>query len=113
MNQLDAIAAGRLACGRWEHEIACKEYSNGRPWGAKVSLAGSKLKFNYRDVAAPYGQAGMISIPCAPGDVIAWGPNIMQRGSTLLVMLPAGQMREINRTEAVRHLKQAASGTTA
>ena len=101
-----AIAAERLAYGRWERETdACKEHGCGRPWGAKVGLAGAKLKFNYRDVAALYSQAGMISIPCAPGDVIAWGPNDMRRASTLLVMLPSGQMRKINRTEAVRHLR--------
>ena len=113
MNQLDAIAAERLACGRWEHEIACKEYSNGRPWGAKVGLAGAKLKFDYRGVAGPYGQPGMISIPCYPGDVIAWGENDLRLGCTLLVMDSFGYMREITRTEAKRHLKQASSGIIA
>ena len=118
MKMRDAIAAGRLAYGRWEHEIACGEYSDGRPWGARASLAGAKLKFDYSRAAVTAMSEDllhgwMISIPCAPGDVIAWGPNDMRLGCTLLVMLPSGYMREINRAEAKRHLKQASSGIIA
>ncbi len=108
---LAAKKAARLASGLYIRDIGSyNSRREGQPWIAQVTLDGGKLSYAFGgECTAKWGSAGEISIECAPGDVIAWGQKDLRRpdksAHTILVMAPDGGMREIDRTEALHHLR--------
>lgn len=104
--------AARLASGIYERETSSyNERRYGRPWIAAVRLTGTKLEYDFAagTVTASFGSAGMLSIPCVPGDVIAYGQKDNRRPDksdhTILRMRDDGSMETIDRTDAVRYLR--------
>lgn len=106
--------AARLESGIYERETSVyNEKRYGKPWIAAVSLDGNKLAYDFHagTATASYGSSGMLSIPCVPGDIIAWGQKDLRRpdksNHNLLQMRADGGMDTIDRTDAVRALRAA------
>jgi hypothetical protein len=73
--QTKALYAKRLETGTWEMETPAyksKRYSS--YWCAKVTFpSGPKAVYEFGDSTGKWGEAGILSIDCAPGEIIAWG----------------------------------------
>jgi hypothetical protein len=108
----DELAAERLTSGKYERETGSyNEKRMGPPWIAVVRLgADGDLKYDFCGFStAKWGSEGLLSIACRPGDVIARGQKDHSKPwggiHRILVMEPTGHMRELTRTEALKHLR--------
>ena len=101
-------ATNRLATGYWEYETSSyneRRYSS--HWCAKVSFpSGAKASYEFGDSTGKWGKPGLLRVECKPGDIIAWGQKDLRCPGntyhTLLVMLPNGRMKEVDKIEAFR-----------
>lgn len=108
-------ATNRLATGFWEKETGSyneRRYSS--PWCARVSFPhGAKAEYSFGDSTGKWGKSGLLRVECKPGDIIAHGQKDLRRPGnsdhTLLVMLPNGRMKEVDKTEAFRLWQERAS----
>lgn len=97
--QAEARRAARLESGEWTMEFdAYNERRYGNYWGAKVTFDGVKAIYDFDAavVEGRFGSAGTITIPCVPGEIIAWGQKDLRKvsGSTneMLLMTDTGRM---------------------
>jgi hypothetical protein len=104
-------AAARLASGYWERETSgYNDRRYGAPWCAKVTgiKARGELVYEWGDSTARHGAAGLLRVPCKPGEIIAWGQKDLRKPAGndhyILRMLEDGRMETIDRTEAYRRL---------
>lgn len=103
--------AKRLETGTWERE--CGSYNErryGSWWCAKVSFPnGPKPEYEWGDSTCKWGKAGLLTLPCVPGDIIAWGQKDLRRpgNSThnIQIMRSDGSMITADKTEAY-HLSE-------
>lgn len=109
----EAKFAERLETGRVVFETdRYNDRRYGKPWGAKVTLAGSKLVYDFdaATVTASYGSGGVIEIPCQPGEVIARGQKDNRRPSSseniIYKMREDGGLDTIDRVQALNHLRE-------
>ena len=108
-------AANRIATGYWEKETG--SYAEGRyssPWCAKVSFpSGAKAVYDFGESTGKWGKAGLLRVKCKPGDIIAHGQKDLRRPGnsdhTMLLMLPNGRMKKVDKTEAFRLWQERAS----
>lgn len=105
--------AARLETGIYEHAVgAYNERRYSSPWIAAVSLGpDGKLTYDFKagDCTAKWGKPGIVTIACKPGEVIAWGQKDLRKPAAsehhILLMRPDGGMDEIDRTQALKHLR--------
>lgn len=103
-----AAAADRLQRGVWE--MATPEYDQrtlGRPWCARVTFpSGPRAEYEFGESSGSWGKSGVMSVPCAPGDIVAWGQKNTRRPDRsthhIAVMEADGRMREVSVAEAYR-----------
>lgn len=113
--ELTERAANRLATGYWEKEtVSYNERRYSAPWCAKVSFpSGPKAVYDFGDSTGKWGKAGLLRVECKPGDIIAHGQKDLRRPGnsdhTMLMMLPNGRMKEVDKTEAFRIWQERAS----
>lgn len=100
--------AERLRTGWWEMETGSyNERRMGKPWCALVTFpSGPKAQYEFGESSGAWGQAGVMRVPCRPGDVVAWGQRDLRRADrsqhNIAVMEADGSMREVDVTEAYR-----------
>jgi len=112
--RLAKVAAARLASGTWERETS--SYSTkreGKPWCARVTGTDPKGRLIYEWgawIGRP-GEAGLLSVACSPGDIIAWGQRDQRRPERgehhIMQMGDDGRMTTLSVPEAVRALREA------
>lgn len=107
-----ARAAKRLESGYWEKETpSYNERRHGAFWCAAVSFGdGPKPIYTWGESTGKWGQAGMLRVPCKPGDIIAWGQKDNRRPDKsdhyLLIMQEDGSMVETDKTAAWKHWQE-------
>jgi hypothetical protein len=109
---LVALGAGRLESGYWERETAAyNSRRDGKPWCATVTLdaAAGKLTYNWGEWIGRVGEAGIMRLPCKPGDIIAWGQKDMKRHDKSIHVIQQmgddGLMRNLTTVDAVKILR--------
>lgn len=96
--QHKALCASRLESGEWSKEFSSyNERRYGAWWGAKVTFDGAKAVYDFNAATsdATHGNAGTVTIPCRPGEVIAYGQKDLRKGrgeNNLLMMRKDGSM---------------------
>jgi hypothetical protein len=112
---LQATFAERLATGYWERETSTyNERRYGAPWCAKVTgvKERAQLVYEWGDTTAKFGHAGLMRLPCKPGDIIAWGQKDLRKPASsdhhIRMMEADGSMTEISQTDAYKLLTKKA-----
>lgn len=102
-----ALYASRLESGEWSKDFGSyNERRYGGWWGATVSFDGAKAVYDFSaaESDATYGNAGTVTIPCKPGDVIAYGQKDHRKANgsenTILFMHADGRMETCTASEA-------------
>lgn len=101
--------AERLASGYWTKETpSYNDRRHGPYWCASVSFAdGPKPIYTWGESTGKWGQAGVLRVPCKPGDIVAWGQKDLRRPDKsnhyLLAMDDNGSMVEMSKTQAWKH----------
>lgn len=111
--ELAARKAKRLEAGVWEKETGTyndKRY--GAPWCAKVTFPnGPKPVYEWGESSGKWGKAGVMVVPCKPGEIIAWGQKDRRKPDDsehkILHMQPDGGMVEVTVAEAYKIAQQA------
>lgn len=108
-----ALYASRLESGEWTKEMSSyNERRYGAWWVAAVTFDVAKAVYDFRagTSTATHGNAGDLTIPCVPGDVIAYGQKDMRKPANnennILFMHENGRMESCTATEA-RKLQKA------
>lgn len=104
--------AKRLETGIWERETdSYNERRYGAPWVAKVTFPnGPKAVYEFSgESTGKWGKAGILSIECKPGEIIAWGQKDLRGNSHehhVLYMRANGSMEELDKVEAYKRSRQ-------
>lgn len=104
--------AERLETGYWTKETpSYNERRYGPYWCASVSFEnGPKPIYSWGESTGKWGQAGILRVPCKPGDVIAWGQKDTRRPDKsdhfLMLMREDGGMTELTKAEAWQHWQE-------
>ncbi len=107
--------AERLATGYWERKTeSYNERRYGAYWCAAVSFPdGPKAEYSWGESSANGGSAGVLRVPCRPGDIIAWGQKDKRKRNSehhLLIMQDDGRMVEVDKAAAWGHWKSHSKG---
>jgi hypothetical protein len=95
----------RMGTGGYNH------HRYGAYWCAKITFpSGPKPEYKWGESTGKWGEAGMLEVPCSPGEIIAYGQKDNRRPDkskrVFLLMGKDGTMTEIDKNEAYEHSKR-------